>query len=97
MKIFKEQKFHEQKLMMNVDGVDLPIAITSPVNDSPIALILLIPGSLFNDVDGNYPEIMKITPICMLILPDTCLREGIQYCVMPNMGQAQAVLLLIII
>lgn len=60
--MFKEQKFHEQKLMMNVDGVDLPIAITSPVNDSPIAMILLIPGSLFNDVDGNYPEIMKISP-----------------------------------
>lgn len=54
--------FHEKKAILNTYGVNLPIALSTPEKGKPLALILLIPGSFFNDVDGNYPEILKMSP-----------------------------------
>lgn len=42
-----------------VQGVEIPYRLTMP--DHPQGAILLIPGSLFSDVDGNYPA-MGLAP-----------------------------------
>ena len=41
-------------LTLKVPGFDVPAALTLP--DGPVrGAVLLVPGSLFSDVDGNYP------------------------------------------
>lgn len=41
-------------LTLSVPGYDVPAALTLP--DGPVAgAVLLVPGSLFSDVDGNFP------------------------------------------
>jgi len=52
----------EQQTFLEVYGVNLPVAITSPKEGKPLASVLIIPGSFFNDVDGNYPEILRMRP-----------------------------------
>jgi hypothetical protein len=47
--------FVERPLTLEVDGVRIPAALTVPGTGQPVAAIVLIPGSLFIDVDGNLP------------------------------------------
>ena len=53
------ESFTERPLALEVDGVRIPAALTLPalpaVTD-PVAAVLLLPGSLFSDVDGDYPS-----------------------------------------
>ncbi|HEY3740367.1 MAG TPA: alpha/beta fold hydrolase [Bryobacteraceae bacterium] len=45
---------HEQLLPLAISGMEVPFAFTTP-DSAATAAVLLIPGSLFSDVDGNYP------------------------------------------
>jgi uncharacterized protein len=45
----------EADATLEVDGVRIPGRIARPSEGAPRAAILLLPGSLFSDVDGDYP------------------------------------------
>jgi pimeloyl-ACP methyl ester carboxylesterase len=45
----------ERQLTLKVSGWQIPAALTLPSDGSPASAILLIPGSLFSDVNGDYP------------------------------------------
>lgn len=45
----------EKKFMLAVDGIEMPAALTFPTGKASGVAVLLIPGSLFLDVDGNFP------------------------------------------
>jgi len=48
--------FLETPLTLEVDGLRFPARLTVPAAGDPASAILLIPGSLFVDVDGDYPS-----------------------------------------
>lgn len=58
---FSKTPYSESKLNLVVDGMRIPAIITTPNFKSPSANILLIPGTLASDVDGNYPA-MNLYP-----------------------------------
>ena len=45
----------ERRLTLAVSGWEIPAALTLPASGAPASAILLIPGSLFSDVNGDYP------------------------------------------
>jgi pimeloyl-ACP methyl ester carboxylesterase len=45
----------ERQLTLKVSGWQIPAALTVPSKGSPASAILLIPGSLVSDVNGDYP------------------------------------------
>ena len=47
--------YRERALSLELYGVRMPAALTVPAHGEPATAILLIPGSLFLDVDGSYP------------------------------------------
>jgi fermentation-respiration switch protein FrsA (DUF1100 family) len=49
------ESFTERPLSLEVDGVRIPAMLTLPAGADPVSAVLLLPGSLFCDVDGNYP------------------------------------------
>jgi alpha-beta hydrolase superfamily lysophospholipase len=50
-----ETNYVERSEIIEVSGVRIPAAVTEPRGRTPKAGIVLVPGSLFSDVDGNYP------------------------------------------
>src|ERR1051325_6611612 len=46
---------HERRLTLAVSGWEVPAALTLPPGRPPESAILLVPGSLFSDVNGDYP------------------------------------------
>lgn len=46
----------ELRRTIRVSGLAIPAALTLPSEDGAASLVLLVPGSLFSDVDGNYPS-----------------------------------------
>lgn len=50
----------EQDLTIIVRGVEIPCRISRPAG-RPRGAVLLLPGSLFSDIDGNYPS-MNLRP-----------------------------------
>ena len=44
----------ERFLTLSVSGIDIPAAITTPAA-APIGAVLLVPGSLYCDVNGDFP------------------------------------------
>ncbi len=48
--------FTETPLTLEVDGLRFPARLTVPAAGDPVAAIVLIPGSLFIDVDGDLPS-----------------------------------------
>jgi len=52
--------WQEQDATVPVSGVEIACRITMP-HRTPRGAILLIPGSLYSDVDGNYPS-MNMRP-----------------------------------
>lgn len=47
--------FIETPLTLEVDGLRIPAMLTTPAGAAPFAAIVLVPGSLFVDVDGDFP------------------------------------------
>jgi pimeloyl-ACP methyl ester carboxylesterase len=56
-----EQHYREEHLLFEAEGCQIPAALTVPEGQEVRWSIVLIPGSMGNDVDGNYPE-MHMTP-----------------------------------
>ena len=48
------QNYREERFMLEAEGAQLPGALTLPEGQEVKWSIVLIPGSLANDVDGNY-------------------------------------------
>src|SRR5436309_14102254 len=48
--------YTETPLTLEVDGLRFPAVLTAPAAGDPVSAILLVPGSLFSDVDGDYPS-----------------------------------------
>ncbi len=56
-----EQRYREERFPLEAEGYQLPAALTLPVGQHINWAIVLVPGSMGNDVDGNYPE-MHMNP-----------------------------------
>lgn len=50
-----EQPYQEEHFLLEAEGYRLPAALTLPPGQTVKWSILLLPGSMSNDVDGNYP------------------------------------------
>ncbi|EFH80643.1 alpha/beta hydrolase family protein [Ktedonobacter racemifer] len=50
-----EQPYQEEHLALEAEGYRLPAALTLPQGEKVKWRIVLLPGSMSNDVDGNYP------------------------------------------
>lgn len=50
-----DQFYQEEYLMLEAEGYRLPAALTLPQGQEVKWRIVLLPGSMSNDVDGNYP------------------------------------------
>jgi uncharacterized protein len=51
-----QSEINEAPLTLEVDGLRFPAKLTVPAAGDPVAAIVLIPGSLFCDVDGDFPS-----------------------------------------
>jgi pimeloyl-ACP methyl ester carboxylesterase len=51
------QQYKEDRFLLEAEGYQIPAALTMPEEQEVKWSIVLIPGSMGNDVDGNYPEI----------------------------------------
>jgi pimeloyl-ACP methyl ester carboxylesterase len=49
-------EYTETPLTLEVDGIRIPAMLTVPAAGDPVSAILLVPGSLFSDVDGDFPS-----------------------------------------
>jgi pimeloyl-ACP methyl ester carboxylesterase len=47
---------NEEELFLEAEGLRLPAKLTGPVEGKPRWGVVIIPGSMASDVDGNYPE-----------------------------------------
>lgn len=56
-----QQQYREQHLTFEAEGYQIPAALTLPEGQDIKWRIVLIPGSMGNDVDGNYPD-MHMNP-----------------------------------
>src|SRR5947209_20583725 len=56
-----EQQYREKRFMLDAEGYQLPAGLTIPERQEVRWNIVLLPGSMGNDVDGNYPE-MQMKP-----------------------------------
>ena len=56
-----EQQYREERFMFETEGYQLPAALTVPEGQEIRWSVVLIPGSMGSDVDGNYPE-MHMNP-----------------------------------
>lgn len=45
----------EETTRIEAVGWSIPAAITTPASGPPASLVVLVPGSLFSDVDGDFP------------------------------------------
>jgi pimeloyl-ACP methyl ester carboxylesterase len=52
--------FREEDATVTVAGVEIACRLTLPIG-TPAGAVLLLPGSLYSDVDGNYPS-MNLKP-----------------------------------
>ena len=50
------QNYKEERFMLEAEGMQLPAALTLPEGQEVKWSIVLIPGSMASDVDGNYPS-----------------------------------------
>ncbi|MFL6236942.1 MAG: alpha/beta hydrolase family protein [Thermoanaerobaculia bacterium] len=49
-------EYTETPLTLEVDGLRFPAVLMAPAAGDPVSAILLVPGSLFSDVDGDFPS-----------------------------------------
>ncbi len=50
------QHYKEDRFLLEAEGAQLPAALTLPMRQEVKWSIVLIPGSMASDVDGNYPS-----------------------------------------
>src|SRR3954469_2158832 len=62
-------------LTLSIPGYAVPAALTLP-DGEPRGAILLVPGSMFSDVDGNYPT-WKSFPRVYAHLAEGLARHGL--------------------
>ena len=55
------QQYREERFLLEAEGYQLPAALAEPEGQEVKWSIVLIPGSMGSDVDGNYPE-MHMNP-----------------------------------
>jgi pimeloyl-ACP methyl ester carboxylesterase len=55
------QQYREDHFLFEAEGYRIPAALTIPEGQEVKWIIVLIPGSMGNDVDGNYPQ-MHMSP-----------------------------------
>jgi pimeloyl-ACP methyl ester carboxylesterase len=51
-----EHNYREERLLLETEGTQFPAALTLPEEQEVRWSIVIVPGSLANDVDGNYPS-----------------------------------------
>ncbi|HLJ36664.1 MAG TPA: alpha/beta fold hydrolase [Ktedonobacteraceae bacterium] len=51
-----EQHYREERFLLEAEGAQLPAALTLPEGQEVKWSIVIIPGSMASDVDGNYPS-----------------------------------------
>lgn len=69
----------ERRTSFEVDGVQIPAALTMPENDQAEWCIVQIPGSFFNDLDGNYaspPNPFHASPHAYADIARQIARQG---------------------
>ena len=49
------KNYRERSVTLRVSGIEIPAAITEPESMEPASAVLLVPGSLFCDVNGDFP------------------------------------------
>ena len=74
--ILAEMRITETRTELIVDGVKLPAAIMKPEDGKIKAAVVIVPGSLFNDVDGNYPDMPGFNPHFYLDLSKQLAQRG---------------------
>jgi len=67
---FTEQHFH-----LEAEGAEIPAVLTLPQGHTPRWGIVIIPGSMFSDVDGNYPD-MQARPHMYADLAQQLAQRG---------------------
>lgn len=55
------QQYREEPILLEAEGYHIPAALTVPEGQDVRWSIVLVPGSMGNDVDGNYPQ-MQMKP-----------------------------------
>lgn len=56
-----QQQYRETRFLLEAEGYQLPAVLTLPEGQQVRWSIVLIPGSMASDVNGNYPE-MQVNP-----------------------------------
>lgn len=56
-----EQQYREERFLLEAEGYQFPAVLTLPEGQRVRWSVVLVPGSMGNDVDGNYPE-MHMNP-----------------------------------
>jgi pimeloyl-ACP methyl ester carboxylesterase len=56
-----EQRYREERFLLEAEGYQLPAALALPQGQEVRWGIVIVPGSMGNDVDGNYPG-MQMNP-----------------------------------
>lgn len=74
----------EFDLHVTVAGVEIPCRLTQPAG-VPRAAVLLLPGSLYSDVDGNYPS-MNLRPHAYADLARQLAGHGVAVLRMAKVG-----------
>jgi uncharacterized protein len=49
-------EYTEKHFMMEVSGMEIPAALALPAEGQPNWGLVLVPGSFYNDIDGNYSQ-----------------------------------------
>jgi uncharacterized protein len=55
MQKMMEQQYREERFVLEAEGYQFPAALTLPEGQAVGWSVVLLPGSMGNDVDGNYP------------------------------------------
>ena len=55
------QQYREEHVLLEAEGYHIPAALTLPEGQDVRWRIVLVPGSMGNDIDGNYPQ-MQMKP-----------------------------------
>lgn len=66
----------ETPLTLRVSGYDIPAMLSLPASGPPIGGVLLVPGSLYSDVNGDYPA-WNVFPRASAFLAQQMAERGL--------------------